>query len=713
MDEGDAERAFKRRQRGAGRLLIGRPLSGRRAFLTTACFIVAVFAALVLMVARQALRLLAEARERARVEDVVPFERKRMTALGREGVRLFQSTRGVRAVARFGDSYFAATGGGLVEFSTTGERLRHYSILDGLPESDLTCLAAYRGQLYIGTRSKGLVVFDGERFERYRWTDRDAQAVTALSEEQGRLLIGTFAGGLLEFDGKEFREVRGGAERKRLAGINSLSRFGPRLYVGTFADGLWVSEAGRWRHLTTADGLPSERVMGVVEEGEAALVATDFGLSSVPLVELSRGEDAANREILQGVATVPALSSVASFGGRTFICKDDGEVAVLDALKRDARRLQTSDIIWMETSPASSDARLAVSDGRLWLLSDAGIERAAQNQKAATRLPSFSFDGFGKTNAPDAPSTNLISALAFDAAGNLWAGNFRSGIDIFGPSGKRLAHLESEGVREINALVADEATGFVLAATSHGIFRFDAALRAAQLTMAEGLPANSVSHLALVRASAEQVARTSPTKNSARGMPLESGGDGAQMFVATSRGLALGPSGRLRTLTTVQGLPSNSVYAVWTHGDSAYAGTLGGLAEVTHGRVVRVFKDANSNLTHNWVTALCAARGRLFVGTYGGGIFELTPSGELRGFASETGKLFVNPNAMWSDGQRLYAGTLDGAWALDLDTQKWVRLRDELPAATVLSVAGRDGQVYFGTTAGLSRVEANYFAALE
>jgi hypothetical protein len=32
--------------------------------------------------------------------------------------------------------------------------VRHYTVLDGLPESELTCLAAWQGRLYIGTRTQ-------------------------------------------------------------------------------------------------------------------------------------------------------------------------------------------------------------------------------------------------------------------------------------------------------------------------------------------------------------------------------------------------------------------------------------------------------------------------------------------------------------------------------------------------------------------------------
>lgn len=140
-----------------------------------------------------------------------------------------------------------------------------------MPESDLTSISAFNSKLFIGSRSQGLIVFDGKRFERYRWTDRNAQAVTALLEDRGRLLIGAFAGGLLEFDGRLFKEIKA---EQRLAGITRLVVDGSRLFVGTFADGLWINDSGRWSHFTIADGLPSNRIVGVVAEGDQLIVAS-------------------------------------------------------------------------------------------------------------------------------------------------------------------------------------------------------------------------------------------------------------------------------------------------------------------------------------------------------------------------------------------------------------------------------------------------------
>ncbi|HSK72306.1 MAG TPA: hypothetical protein VK892_11455, partial [Pyrinomonadaceae bacterium] len=130
-------------------------------------------------------------------------------------------------------------------------------------------------------------------------------------------------------------------------------------------------------------------------------------------------------------------------------------------------------------------------------------------------------------------------------------------------------------------------------------------------------------------------------------------------------------------------------------------------------RVVRTFKDSNSNLTTNWVTALVQAGERIFIGTYGGGVFELLPSGEIRSFEAETGKFVVNPNAIFTDGERLYAGTLSGVKILDLRTQEWKTVKSVLPAETVMSIAGDAENVYFGTTNGIARIGKDYFISEE
>lgn len=688
------ERVFKSITALASRRRWRALVSARRQLLL--CLLgLAALSALVtaLWVREQARQSLTRERERQARQEFIPFEKNLRAPLSRPGIKFWQSTENTRAITRFQDSYFTATDGGLMQLSPEGKFLRHYTMLDGLTESDLISLALFDSKLFIGTATRGLLSFDGEQFESYRWLDRDALAVTAMLADGGRLLIGTFNGGLLEFDGQRFRELRAGAEKTRLRGINCLSRAGARLYVGTFDDGLWLMEAGRWLHFEAADGLASNRVVGVVADGQEVFVATDFGLSVATSDGLQQ-VTAAPQKSFRTLITLPSLTSLVSYNGLLLLSKDNGEILAMD--ERAGDRGQIQNLAWARPEELSN-SRLTVADERLWLLNSRGIWGAPEDLSQPLRAQ-LSLTQFGSSHDGQALASNIVSALALDRDGNFWAGNFRRGIDVFSGEGRKLAHLESEAIREVNFLLPEsERATTVLAATSQGIERFDSQFHHASITKTDGLPGNSVMHLALAGETSPAQSKAAPAK---------------ALVLATTRGLALSQAGGWRVLTTVQGLPSDQVYATLSFKGALFVGTLGGLAEVQSNRVVRVFKDSNSKLTHNWVTSLCAAGDRLFVGTYGGGVFELTAANDLRSFAPEIGTPVVNPNAMWSDGETLFVGTLDGAWAFHLRSQKWTRLKEELPAKIVLSVTGDDRFIYFGTTNGIARVEKSYLAEL-
>lgn len=582
--------------------------------------------------------------ERARLleQNRVPFEKKVLTPHFSQKVRILQNTSETRDFIRFKNSYFAATSGGLVQFDETGKIEKHFTVLDGLPESDLTALAVYQNKLFIGTRTKNLLSFDGEKFENYIWTDRTAQAVTSFLETNGNLLIGTFNGGLIEFDGADFNEIE--ADDKRLSAITALFKTRSKLIVGTFDSGLKIYENGVWTDYTTAENLPSNRITGAAEKDGKLYAATDFGIATLQEKSFRR------------LAILPAVSGLISDRTRILLTKDNGEIyAFDDSLK--------------EFSSAKEDrqnARLIAAANKIWLISNKGI----------AELDGAKLKPFGQTENP-LLTDNFVSALAFDEKDNLWIGTFRRGIDVFSAEGSKLKHLESEQIREINYLQSNN--GAISAASSGGLISFKNDFSAANLTTKDGLPSSSITHF-----SAD--------------------------FMATGKGLAFRQNDKISVLSAANGLPNSAVYTTLQTGRKLFAGTLGGLAQIENNRVVRTFKDSNSNLTTNWVTALYRTDERIFIGTYGGGIFELLPSGEIRSFENEAGKFVVNPNALFSDGKFLYAGTLGGVKILDLQTQEWRSVRDILPAETVMSIAGDEKYVCFGTTNGMAKVEKSYFA---
>ena len=622
---------------------------------------------------------LAEERARREKQNLIPYEQKLLKPINSKAIEIWQNHQSTRAIVRFNDFYFAASDGGLIELDRTGKLVRHFTVLDGLPESDLLSLAVFDSKLFIGTRTEGLVEFNGSQFHSYRWTDRKPQSIDALFADEGRLLIGTRAGGLIAFDDHEFKEFTAGVEHKRLLEINLLAKDGRRLFVGTFADGLWIEEGGRWSHFTTADGLLSNRVVGVAVASQNLFVATDFGLNVAPLANLSTE----NTRLLT-LITLPSLSSLALTADGVVLSKDNGETFSFRTDQEISAARQVTPIAWTRAG-SSAGTRLIALDNYLWLLTEEGVYRAAVGHSSQER-----FAAWGQPNRNRTLTTNIISALTIDLQARVWAGNFRRGIDVLSSQGTQLAHMESEANREINSLTEDRASNTILAASSAGLLRFDSSLRTTeQWSTKDGMLSNAIMQVASWDMDGER---------------------NPQLACATSKGLSLGARGKLRSLTTVQGLPSNSLYAVLVQGRKTYVGTLGGLAVVEDGHVSQVFKDTNSKLTTNWVTALSAVGQHIFVGTYGGGLFELNASGELRSFATEVGRVVVNPNAMWTDGSRLYVGTLDGALIFEPASQQWTRVKSELPSRSVLSITGDDNYVYFGTTGGIARIERSYWS---
>jgi ligand-binding sensor domain-containing protein len=573
---------------------------------------------------------LAQTRSRLKEQNIVEFEKVHLSPHPHHYLQIIQRTGDTRDLVRFQDSYFAATGGGLLQLTPEGRKIRHFTVLDGLPESDLTCLTVFEAKLFIGTRTKGILTFDGENFNRIRFPEIEIQAVTGFAADQGRLLIGTFNGGLLEFDGKVFRAIK--ANEQIIKAITFVSKQNSALFVGTFNNGLWIYEDNSWKRFTTAEGLASNRVLGAVRNTAGLFAASDFGLS------LREGDKFRTLNVL------PMISGLLTHADQLFVSTETGEYfTVGQQLKKSGNVL------------AVDNSRLVALDNKLFLLTDRGIFQNSQP--------------FGRHDNDDL-TDNFISSMAFDQSGNLWAGTFRHGIDILTAEGRRIMHLEHDNLREINSLQYQD--GQVLAATSKGLWSFKPDFSP------RNLAPGSITHF-------------------------------SGQLAATNRGVRIGN----KLLTVVNGLPNNSTFSILQAGKKTYVGTLGGLAEIHQDKILKTFTDANSKLTNNWITALCLTRERLFIGTYGGGILELRPSGDFQDFSAEIGKFVVNPNAIFSDGQRLFAGTLNGVKVLNLETNKWTTINDVLPAEPVFAINSDGRNVYFGTTGGLVKIDRNYFEELE
>ncbi|MFQ3583201.1 MAG: hypothetical protein SNJ49_15035 [Chloracidobacterium sp.] len=598
-----------------------------------------------------------------------------LSAPDMDGVTCWLDTSEAQAVVDFRGQLYAATCGGLLILNDDGGVVGRLTTADGLPDNDLTALAVFRDRLFIGTRTAGLVEYDGARLLRHEFRQPAAVHVNCLLATPDFLLIGLLDGGLYDFDGSQFAQRFQPPRATPIAGVTALHAVGTRLFIGTLAHGLFIWREGELTHLPPARGLPSPHVTALAWHDNCLYVATDAGI-----VRLAADDR------LDLVSRQPNVRSLAVYAGKLYAGLVVGGMVEVRPMSQTGLRAARLSPIQANTEMARRNVTLAAIGERLLALTQTGVYTL--RAKSDGRFDWQRFDRSGTFSGR--LTSGHVTTLAFDPSERLWVGTFERGLDIIDPeTGDLLRHVQDETVREINHLCATSRLSPMLAATSNGLVVFDAAGNVTRRYDAKSA--------VLVGDAVSQV------------RPLEAGSGQIALAVATAKGLTIWQDGIGRSLTAFHGLPSNYLYCCEPRDGKLYVGTLGGLAELDGLRVIRTWRTDNSALPANWINALLDVNGTLYVGTYGGGVCAVRPSGDIVHFP-ETHGIEVNLNAMATDGERLYVGTLDrGLLVYDVHRNKWRVWRDGLPSANVTAVALRAGAVFVGTAGGIARIEKRRF----
>jgi ligand-binding sensor domain-containing protein len=672
---------------------IKRLLNNRRALIAAGVGMVLVLAGLLIYVVKLNRRISAEQEAQATAARI-DIEETRLRPPTTDGMTVYLNAADARAMVVFAGTRYLATSGGLVALDEGGTVTRRYTTFDGLSDNDLTALAVFRDRLYIGTASNGLMAFDGNGFTGYRFVKPKATRVSVLVATESELLIGTLDGGLFEYDGQRFTRRFNSAAGADFTRVTALLPFASRLYVGTQDGGLYLWREGHIDHLTTSEGLPSPRITGLValpsshSQYGAVAVATDFGIV---------GLNDANE--VQVITRQPNVTSIAVSGDRLFAGLFNGGLLDVSAERTKANASESRTGL-SETPglPPSVPTLVLAYEGSLWALTREG----AFVREAKPGGPAF--EAVAASLASERIITgDHITSVALDGANHLWVGYFDRGIDVIAPeTSERLSHVEDDRIREVNFITYDSASGQTLIATSRGLVVIDGRMNRSVLTRQQnGLISDAIAHVSLM--TAYPPTAIAPAANAAASLPVESA-----MVLATAGGLTEIAGGRARSLTAFHGLSSNHLYTSATAGSRLFVGSLAGLIELEGLRVVRTFKTSNSRISHDWVTALAAADGTLYVGTNGGGVDALLPTGEWVSFANDrdVGKFEVNQNAMYFDGERLYVGTGDkGLLVYNTRARSWKRINAGLSSPSVTAITSDDRYVYVGTMNGLVRIE--------
>jgi ligand-binding sensor domain-containing protein/signal transduction histidine kinase len=218
-----------------------------------------------------------------------------------------------------GTLWLGTFGAGLARY--VGGRFHVFTTKDGLPSDVVRCLLAGRdGSLWVGTEA-GLARLRDGRWERFGPADGlvHPQVLSIHEGADGTLWIGTreglnrLRGGMLDVPagGRDLGLVL--AIREDLEGT---------LWLGTRGRGLWRFRDGRWNVYSTADGLPHDTVLHILEDDDGYLwLSSPRGIYRVSRRELADKQTHARAGVTydraEGLDTVECNGGFQPAGWRT------------------------------------------------------------------------------------------------------------------------------------------------------------------------------------------------------------------------------------------------------------------------------------------------------------------------------------------------------------------------------------------------------------
>jgi ligand-binding sensor domain-containing protein len=185
--------------------------------------------------------------------------------------------------ARFQDRLYVAGPAGLLEYDLGGTPLHQYAVGRDLPASPLVALApsvltdSHEPELILATANDGLLAFNGRTFRQILPYDADARSITViLPDASGHLLIGTKKRGVLVYDGKQISVLH--STLKDLY-VTALAGSESDLWIGTLSAGALHFHAGQTDPFSEGQGLPDPQVTSLAVAGDTAYVGTPLGVA--------------------------------------------------------------------------------------------------------------------------------------------------------------------------------------------------------------------------------------------------------------------------------------------------------------------------------------------------------------------------------------------------------------------------------------------------
>lgn len=218
-----------------------------------------------------------------------------------------------------------------------------------------------------------------------------------------------------------------------------------------------------------------------------------------------------------------------------------------------------------------------------------------------------------------------IAAVAVDGD-KVYVGTFDRGLAVIeGGKVKRIEGVDPQ----INALAVDKGTLWV--GTARGLYRVGTTTK--RYSELDGLPSSDIHALWSLN---------------------------GRVLVGTSKGAAIVATS-VEPLGKKQNVTGDAVWAVAEHDGQLWLGTNAGLFIGTPGKPFRRLSKLTGELNDDWITALAFTSDRAYVGSYAGGVTELTKTFT----ATRLGGGSINADGLRFLDGKLHAATMEGLLVRD------------------------------------------------
>lgn len=559
-------------------------------------------------------------------ERYVPFEIRPLPGTAELDATTFEPKTKILSALRHQDHWWLGTTNGIRLFDAEGNLRQGFSVSEGWPQGEVTAAAFHHQAPVLAVSGTGLL-FPENTPRAVVPRDISFRSMTVLlSTPQGDLWIGTRSRGLLQW--REDRLQRISGSFPTTAHVTQLAGSSTDLWVGTFEHGLWHYRDGYWKSWGRNEGLTDRHITALAIDSNKNLCAVGTPMGGVWLEQ---------EKVLGRFLENEYISSLAFWRGSFTVSLRNGSALSLSPGTRPRQWHAVVDPS-MPSPSISRETRFFPQQDELFLSTE-GTLWSVKNPSEPSRDRVLTMD------RPESPVLNdgHITSLAVDGGNRLWVGFFDSGLDILDLSNNSIRHWRDDILFCINSIFIDGQENRTLVSTANGLAIFSTPETYHCIRREGGLIHNSVSCARTFGSDTGTIyvatagGLTLLEGNRSRSLFAFHGLPSNQLYAMASsaKGLYLGTLAGLSLLNFKEGprnfsrsdspLRYNWINALWYEGQTLWIGTYGGGVQILRGNERWETPCAECTGMHINPGALFSSRGMLFAGTQDDGFILFDP----------------------------------------------------------------------------------------